>query len=270
MEKIIGLIEELWPDHGYVSAIGVASPGPVNPYLGKVIAAPNVPGWSNINLKDELETYFKVPVAVGNDANFAAIGEWKYGAGRGHHDLIYLTVSTGIGGGIIVNDSLVLGYKGLASEMGHITLLPNGPLCACGKRGHLECLSSGPAIARWAMEKIRDGQLSTLSEIPSFTCKEVAQAAKNGDQLAIEAFENAGYYLGMGIANFIHIFNPTAVILGGGVSLSGDLILKPTMNSINEFVIDREYLTDFVLTLSHLGDEAGLIGALAAIQIEFS
>jgi len=269
LDKVIQIIDKLLPDSGKVNAIGVASPGPVDPYRGIVISAPNIPGWSDVHLKDELESQFKVPVIVGNDANYAAMGEWKYGSGRGHHDLIYLTISTGIGGGIIINDSLLLGHHGLAGEMGHITLLPDGPLCGCGQKGHLEALSSGTAITGWVAEKIRDGHQTALAEAATLTAKDVYIAAKQGDALAIEAFNQAGYYLGMGIANFLHIFNPTAVILGGGVSQSGDLLIQPVLLSLNNLLIDQAYREDFILTRASLGDEAGLIGALSMVQGEF-
>ncbi len=146
-----------------VRAIGVAVPGPLDPVTGVVSFTANIPDWENFPLKDKLEAHFNVPAAVGNDANMAALGEWKYGAGIGHQNLIYITISTGIGSGIISDGRLLLGHRGLAGELGHITVIPeNGPMCGCGKRGHLEAVASGTGIARYVAEQLANGRTSML------------------------------------------------------------------------------------------------------------
>ncbi len=265
-ERLINLIASVWPKDQKVAAITVAAPGPLDPYEGIVFEAPNIPGWSNLPLKKILQDRFDVPIAIGNDANLAALGEWRYGAGRGHHHLVYITVSTGIGGGVIINDQLLLGSRGLAAELGHVTVIPDGPLCGCGQRGHLEAITSGPAIARWVEEELSQGIPSSLINNKPLTAKDVAQAANEGDELAQAALARAGTYLGIAIADYLHIFNPSMVIIGGGVSKSGDYFLNPLRASLCEHVLSIQYLENLVLTTADLGDDVGLMGALALAQ----
>jgi len=266
LDRLLDLLASIWPSFGRVAALAVTAPGPTDPYEGIVFEAPNIPGWKNLALKKHLEDRFKIPAAVGNDANVAALGEWRFGAGKGHNDLIYITVSTGIGGGVITGGELLLGTRGLAAEMGHITVMPDGPLCGCGQRGHLEALASGPAIAKWVKEQLAQGARSSLAGRANLTARDVSQAAQANDALAITALERAGKFLGIALADFMHIFNPSAIIIGGGVSRSGDHFWKPMENAVREHVISEAYLKDFVLTKAALGDEVGLMGALALAQ----
>lgn len=263
VERLIGLIESIWPSGDAVEAIGVAAPGPIEPYSGIVLSAPNIPGWTDMPLRAHLEEHFHVPVLLGNDANLAAVGEWQFGAGKGHHHLIYITISTGIGGGIIINDQLLLGYRGLAAEIGHVTVMQDGPMCGCGQRGHLESVASGPAIARWVTRELEKGTVSQITTGSPINAKTISDAAKAGDCLALAALERAGTFIGQAIANYLHIFNPSIIILGGGVSRSGDLLLNPIYASMKKHVMTHDYLTDLVLTTASLGDEVGLMGALA-------
>ena len=263
LERLKALIASVWPEEGNVKAIGAAAPGPLDPFHGIVLEAPNIPGWVNLPLRKELEERFQVPVTLGNDANLAALGEWEYGAGRGHHHLVYLTISTGIGGGVIIDDRLLLGQRGLAAELGHITVLPGGPLCACGHRGHLEAVASGTAIARWVQDEMAHGAVSSLPANQPLTAKRIAQAAQAGDELAIAALRRAGDFVGQATADFLHIFNPSIVIIGGGVSRSGSFFMDPLRQSLQEHVLTPQYLENFQLSVAALGDEAGLMGALA-------
>jgi len=263
IERLLDLMASIWPSEGAVKAITVAAPGPIEPYQGIVYEAPNIPGWTDFPLKDHIQERFKAPVAVGNDANLAALGEWRFGAGRGFHHLIYITVSTGIGGGIITNDQLLLGAHGLAGELGHITVIPDGPLCGCGQRGHLEAIASGPAIARWVEQELADGVPSILSNQHPLTAREVSLAAQKKDPLAIAALGRAGNYLGVAIADMLHIFNPEVIIIGGGVSRSGPHLMEPLKEAVQEHILSRHYLDGLVLTTAALGDEVGLMGALA-------
>ena len=262
-ERMCVLIQSLWPQHETVEKIVVASPGPQNPETGVIFSAPNIKGWDNFPIGPELEKRFGVQVKIGNDANLAALGEWRFGAGQGHHHLIYLTISTGIGGGVINDGRLVLGARGLATEMGHVTVLPGGPLCGCGQHGHLEALASGPAIARYVHEKITDGEASSLQHKEKITAHDVSKAAELGDVLAIHALERAGNYIGQALASFLHLYNPTIVIFGGGVSFSGKFLLDPVKESLHKHVMDPSYLTDLKIAQAALGDNAGLMGALA-------
>jgi len=267
LERLMATIDSIWPDEP-VAAICAACPGPVDSERGILLVAPNIPGWVNFPLSERLSQKYHVPIFLENDANLAAVGEWYYGAGRGHHHLIYLTISTGIGGGVIINDQLLTGARGLAAEIGHLSILPDGPLCSCGKRGHLEAIASGTAIARYVSEQIAAGRSSSLSHASHITAKTVAAAARNGDELALEAFQRAGNALGQGIADLLHIFNPSILVFGGGVSQSGDLLFAPIRHTLEELIMSRGYLENLTITKSQLGDEAGLLGTLAQARLK--
>jgi len=260
IERIIQIIEKNWPKDCNVAGIAVAAPGSVDVIQNKVILAPNIAGWENIKLGDILQKHFKVKVLINNDARLAAIGEWKRGAGRGHDDLLYFTISTGLGGGVITGGKILQGAVGIATEVGHIVLQDDGPKCGCGKLGHLEAFSSGTGIQNFVREKIHEGYPTKL-KIKNPTTKEIARAAHAGDQLSLMAFQRAGYYLGIGVANYLHIFNPSCVIFGGGVSQSGDLFLKTFRESLEQHVLNPNYLQNLKIALAELGDNAGLIGA---------
>jgi len=260
-DRLVRAIETVWQKD--VTAIGIASPGPLDPHTGTILETPNIKEWVNFPLAPKLSERFGVPVHLDNDANMAGLAEWQYGAGKGHHDLVYLTISTGIGGGVINNNQLLQGFRGMGAELGHMTVLADGPLCGCGQRGHIEAISSGTAIARYVKEEMDAGQNSTLHSSPNLTTVQIADAALTGDPLALSAFERAGYYLGIAVANFLAIFDPSIVVFGGGVSQVGDLLFKPFEESLHKHVFHPHYLDDLVITKAALGDDAGLLGALA-------
>ncbi len=268
-DRLTVLIDSVWPKES-VEAISVAAPGPLNPHTGLVIETPNIPAWKNYPLAEMLSKRYHVPVFLGNDANMAILGEWRYGAGRGHHDLVYLTLSTGIGGGAICGDKLVEGCNGMATELGHLTVLTDGPVCSCGVRGHLEAVASGPAIAKYVSEKIAEGRPSSLKSEATFDARRVAQAAMQGDELSKEVFVRAGTFIGQAVADFLHIFNPSIVIFGGGVSRSGSLILDPIKESMRRDVMDPAYLDGLAIVFAELGDDAGLLGALVHARTRLS
>ena len=262
-ERLLQLIESIWPRTGNVVCIGGGVASPVDPKSGLVYHAPNIKGWTNFPLGAVIHEKFKTQIRLGNDANLAALGEWKYGAGIGHHDLAYLTISTGIGGGFIIDDRLLVGPHGIAAEVGHITVWPGGPLCGCGKRGHLEAVSSGTGIANYVRQQIGTGRSSTLSkDVECITAREVTAAAQLGDALSIEAFEQAGRFLGQAIADLLLLFEPTIVVLGGGVTKAGDILMKPLRKALEEGVFTPEYLQHLVIAPAKLGDQVGLVGAL--------
>ncbi len=268
-DRLLQLIKKIKENHT-VKAIAVAAPGFLDPDLGIVYEAPNIPGWNNFPLKKILSNAFHVPVFIGNDANLAALGEWKFGAGIGHNNLLYLTISTGIGGGAIIDNHLILGQKGLAGEFGHVTILPDGPICGCGKKGHIEALASGTAIKNYVNEQIAAGRASSLRKFEKITGERITAAAQHGDELAIEAYNRAGYYLGIAVTTFLHMLNPSIVIFGGGVSLSGDLLFVPMRKSLQDRVVSPAYLENLTFTTSQLGDDVGLKGALALLVIKMS
>jgi glucokinase len=265
-ERLMNLIAAIIPKDEEIAAITVAAPGPLDPYEGIVFEAPNIPSWTNLPLKKLIQERFNVPVAIGNDANLAALGEWRFGAGIGHRHLIYITVSTGIGGGVIIDNQLLLGTRGLAAELGHVTVIPDGPLCSCGQRGHLEAVSSGPAIAHWVEQELNQGIPSLLTTNRPITAKEVSVAASQGDELAKAALARSGTFLGIVIADYLHIFNPSIVIIGGGVSQSGEAFFGPLRSAMSKHVISTKYLENLTLTTAALGDDVGLMGALALAQ----
>lgn len=266
IDRMIGLIKEIWPENALVSAVVVAVPGYLDINNGIVLEAPNIPGWIDLPIRDLLEEHFHIPILLGNDANLAAIGEWRYGVGVGHDNLLYLTISTGIGGGAIVNGKLMTGARGLAGEFGHFTVVPNGPLCGCGHRGHLEAIASGTAIARYVTEQIALGIETSLASIPNPTAKDVSQAAFNGDALALQAYTLAGTAIGHTLADYLNIFNPSIVILGGGVMGAGSLILDPIKKALPEYILGQPYLEQVQIVTASLGDDAGLIGGLALAE----
>lgn len=267
VDRIIQLITEIWPTNDTVKSIALAAPGFLNPKTGVVITAPNIDGWENIPLGEILKREFGVPVYLGNDANLAALGEWKFGAARGHHDVLYLTVSTGIGGGVIIADRLLTGSRGMATELGHITVLPDGPMCGCGHRGHLEAVASGTAIARDVAARLAAGEESIIAT-KNPTTKDIGLAAMKGDLLAISALSIAGQWIGYTLADFLHIFDPSIVIFGGGVSQVGSLLLNPVRQGLQERILSPEYLKGLTITTAALGDDAGLLGALALARTE--
>jgi len=265
-DRLVQAIESVWPKEK-VEAIGIASPGPLDPHTGTILATPNIPGWKNFPLAEKLCKHFDVPVYLDNDANMAGLAEWQYGAGQGHQDLVYLTISTGIGGGVISSGHLLQGFHGMGAELGHMIIDPTGPLCGCGYHGHVESFSSGPAIARYINEQISLGQKSALQASPDLNARQVADAALQGDTLAISAFERAGHYLGIGVANYLAIFDPSILIFGGGVSQVGDLLFKPFEESLRKHIFHPHYLDGLIITKAALGDDAGLLGALALARM---
>ena len=247
--------------------MGAAVAGLVTQGTGVLLTSPNLLAWYNTPIKSIFEKELKLPVCVGNDANLAALGEYTFGAGKGCHDLIYLTVSTGIGGGIITGGKLLLGTSGFAAEVGHMTIDLNGPRCNCGNIGCLETLASGTAIARFAVERLSRGEKSAITslvagDLSKVTAVIVAQAAQSGDPLARAVMDTAGTNLGVGVVNLVHIFNPELIIIGGGVSKSGDLIFEPVRH-----VMAKRMMRDISvrITTPALGENSGLMGAVALV-----
>jgi glucokinase len=266
-ERVVTLINSIWPD-GQVEAIGVALPGPVDPYKGILFAAPNIQEWKDFPIADKLAHQFHKPVHVDNDANLAGLAEWKFGAGIGHQHVLYLTISTGIGGGMITNGQVLHGQRGLAAEVGHMMIDPDGPACGCGGVGHVESFANGPSIVRYVKEQIAVGIKTSHASSSELSAKQIAKAAIEGDELSRSAFARAGNYLGMAIANYLVLYDPSIIILGGGVTQAGDLLIEPLKRSLKERVLHPRYLEGLVITKAALGDEAGLLGALALVKMK--
>jgi glucokinase len=264
--RLISLIRDVAPPGHKDLRIGVAAPGPLDPRRGMVYGAPNLPGWHAVPLRDRLAEALGCPVYVGNDANLGALGEWRHGAGRGVENLMYLTIGTGIGAGVIADGRLLLGARGLAAELGHMTVEPDGPLCGCGQRGHLEAVAAGPALARQAIERVQAGEPSSLAErIHSgkhVGGADVGAAAQAGDGLALDIVIRAGEAIGRHLASLVHAFNPEVIVLGGGVSSLGRVLLDPMERTLQAQLMSPVYLEGLRLVPAALGDDAGLIGAM--------
>ena len=265
-DRLTNLIESICPDDFNILSIAAACPGPMDPINGIIVAPPNIPEWRYFPLQEFLQTTFSVPVALNNDASLAAYGEWYFGAGKNCSDLIYLTISTGIGAGIILDNSLFIGPSGFGAEIGHTTLESKGPECSCGQTGHLEALASGPSIVRWVKSKLADETLKEHFPEGELTAKLVSDAAEDGNELALAAYERAGKYIGLAIADLLHIFNIPRIIIGGGVSRAGDLLFDPIRKSIKEYVISEVYLENLQVLPAALGDDFGLDGGFGSVQ----
>ncbi len=245
--------------------ISLAVAGAIDYERGLITVSPNLPGWRNVPLRGMVKERCGLETFLINDANAAALGEHSFGAGKGVNNLIYMTVSTGIGGGIIINGELYSGASGSAGEIGHMTIDVSGPVCRCGNTGCLEMFASGRAMAGEAIKRIGNGESSSLTEmvrgkIESITAETISIAAQGGDSLAVEVVSRAATYLGVGMANLVNIFNPEMIIVGGGVSGMGDLLLNPAREVVEKraFPISAQAVR---IVRGQLGDEAGVLGA---------
>lgn len=239
------------------SAVGVAAPGPLDPRTGIVLDTPNLVGWKDYPIEAAVAEAFGAPAFAHNDANLAALGEARLGAGRGHELVVYLTVSTGVGGGIVRSGRIEAGANGLAGELGHVIVDAGGPRCNFGHPGCLEALASGTAIARAAREA-RAAQGG--DDHGAMTAREVAIAAREGDPLAAAIMHRAARMLGLAVGGFINVLDPNIVIVGGGVSQSWDLLEAHVDKSAGEVVMAASRRSVPIVRAA-LGDDAGLVGA---------
>jgi glucokinase len=223
----------------------------------------HIPGWDHLPLADRLERELGVPALVANDADAAALAEWRFGAGRGVRHLLYLTVSTGIGGGVIVDGRLHRGERAWAGEIGHMPLKPDGPPCPCGRDGCLESLASGLSVARAARELLQERPhgASMLSALPleRISARDVAAAARQGDPLARAVWDESMAWLGMGIAAAANLLNPGRVVLGGGLTRAGALLFDPIRRVVAERALDPQ----IEVVPAALADEVGVLGGAA-------
>ncbi|RKU19561.1 transcriptional regulator [Candidatus Poribacteria bacterium] len=261
-------------EQGSISAIGVSCGGPLDTKTGIVYSPPNLPGWDALPLKARLESEFQVPVTIENDANASALAEFRFGGGRGYNAVLYMTMSTGIGGGIVINGQVYHGANDSAGEVGHQILLPNGPRCGCGKQGCLEALCSGPAIARRAQaaiqKQLKDEKPSTAlltlanGRIEDVKSEHVLAAARTGDALALGLVQETAYYMGWGIANLVNILNPDIVLLGTIAVAAGDLLLGPIRETVSRFAMTRP-AEAVNIAPAQLGDALGDLAAVALV-----
>lgn len=277
-----------------IIGIGISSPGPLDSHTGIVFDPPNLPGWHNVPLRDLFKVYYDMPVFIENDANTAALGEYLFGAGRGSKSMVYMTISTGIGGGVIIDGKLMSGIIGTAAELGHMTIDRHGPRCNCGNIGCLESIASGIAIARranealaedttflnWMSERLSDNTIvSKRATLPAnidepgqknlVDARLVAEAAAEGVPLACEIIRDAAEAIGIGLINVIHIFNPELIILGGGVTQIGTLLMEPALYIVQEraMKVPRDAVR---IVQAQLGPDVGLVGAGALVYSNIS
>lgn len=261
-----------------VAGIGIGVAGPLDSRTGIVFAPPNLPGWDHVPLRAIFEEHYALPVFIGNDANVAALGEYMFGSGHGCKDMIYLTISTGIGGGVIVNGQLMEGTSGTAGELGHMTIDWHGERCNCGNIGCLESIASGTAIARRAREAMARGVdfFVPSDDYPQgyiagnegqqlrVDAQVVARAAMAGEPVACEIIREAAEALGVGLVNLIHIFNPDMIVLGGGLTQMGPLLMKPALQIVEMRTMRVPYKA-VQIEQARLGADVGLVGAGALI-----
>lgn len=264
------LIDRVGVAPGSLDGIGISCGGPLDTKSGLVWSPPNLPGWEAVPVRRYFEEGFPgVRVVLENDANATALAEWRWGAGAGTRNMVFMTMGTGIGGGLILDGRLYRGTNDLAGEVGHQTILINGPVCGCGKRGCLEALASGPAIARLARESLHYGRGRRLVELAggkpgNITAKHVVEAAKQGDAFSRRILEEAGTYMGIGIANIVQILNPERVVLGTIAVHAGDLVLQPIRRALGEYAWKRSVEVCSVVPAA-LGDKAQDLAAIALI-----
>jgi len=250
-----------------VLGIGVGAPGPLDRKRGIVVTTPNL-GWTNFPLRDVISTATKLPVRIDNDANCATLGEWWLGAARGAQNVIGLTIGTGIGGGIILNGRLYHGSSDVAGEIGHTTIDVTGRRCKCGNYGCLEAYASGPSIADRAREALASDDGTLLArmvdgDLSKITAATVYDAAKEGDEVALDVVRETARLLGAGVANLLNIFNPDVVVLAGGVTHAGEALFEPLRREVRKRAFQPA--VDAVrIVPGTLPGTAGVVGAVAA------
>lgn len=265
METLVKQISE-GADFAKCAGIGLAMAGPVDTETGVVLGIPTLPGWEDYPIRSNLIQRFELPVYVENDAIASALGEWRHGAGRGFQNLVYLTVSTGIGGGVVVDGRLLHGRKGLAAHLGHMRLAQHGPQCSCGTIGCFEALASGTALAKRALVASSNQQpnyLSKLAKKSVIAAEDVFDGAIAGDAECRLLVEDQAKYLGQGITSLIHLFSPDLVILGGGMSQNFDMLEAGIHKMIKSDAM--EPFKQISVVRSELGGNSGLIGAATLV-----
>ncbi len=263
IDRIVGIIEYMraeLPADGTLLGVGIGSPGPLDPETGVVIKAPNMVGWDNIPLRDLLQDRTGLSVELGNDANAAALAEWYFGGGVGRRHMVYVTVSTGIGSGVIVDGHLLLGRRGVGGELGHMLFDPT-------TRQTWEQMASGTGLGRAAAQAMLanpESLLHTLATAETVTAAHVSNAAAQGDALAMRLMEHEAELLGIGFATLLHCFSPEIVLVGGSVITENPQLLDGVRRVARECVIADVY-REVPIELATLGSQVGTLGAVALV-----
>lgn len=239
IQQLVEMGREVMRKAGFdaIDSIGILFAGLVDQKKGVVISSPNILGLNNFNLASEIESHFGVPVILENDATGATIAERLFGSGKNTDNFVYITLSTGIGGGVFINGKLYRGSHGLAGELGHMVIMSNGPTCGCGRKGCLEAIAGGKGIARRVSENIsavRESQLFSTMSPNDIDAHAVFDAKKHNDMFAQLIIEETVYYLAVGIVNIVNILDPELVIIGGGISRAGNDLFRPLRLAVKE------------------------------------
>lgn len=257
---------------GGIHSIGICAPGPLDPKTGVVLNPPNLPCWRDFPLAEKIVSMYHVPVKVDNDANAAALAETRWGAARGYRYVFYATIGTGIGTGIVLDGRIYHGNTGSAGEGGHVSIDYRGPLCSCGKRGCIEVLAAGPAIATRARSKLAAGSRSTIlelakGEVAGVTCEFVAKAYAAGDPLAGEVLQETVDVLTPWLGNIVDLLDPDVLVMGGGVAA----MLKPFFDEIKNRLPGwcvNPRASNIPLVMAHYGADAGIAGGAALCAVD--
>ncbi len=262
-DRIVSLATDLLDSQGAspteATGLGIGVPG-VTRADGTVVLAPNL-DWHHVPFKSKLQQRLPgMRVEIDNDANLAALAEARAGIGAGCDTLVLLTLGTGIGGGVVIDGSIHHGASHSAGEVGHMTVLPGGPLCGCGKRGCLEALSATSGMLDHARQSLEAGEKSTLSDVGPLTPKAICDAAHKGDRVATKTIDHVTNYIGIAVANLLNVLSPDVVAIGGGISAAGDLLLNPIVASARTHTLEGLFEST-TIGLAELGNDAGSIGA---------
>jgi glucokinase len=272
-EFVKGLITESDTHPESIKGMGVSAPGRLDMEKGETVFITNFPGkWPGVPLCATLQGYLDIPVVLLNDVRAITLGEHTFGAGRGIDNMVCFAIGTGIGGGLVINGHLVLGVNGTAGELGHQTVDIHGERCGCGNYGCLETLASGPAIASMGVRAVQQGMTTKIGELVGYDLNKIdaeviAQAARQGDEIANEIWRDVGSYLGTGIANVIITVAPQRVVISGGVAAAGDLLLKPVRETLRKrvFLVPLEKVE---IVIGQLGKDAGILGLAKWAQLQ--
>lgn len=273
VDAVVGLIERLSADHEVIGA-GVAAAGFIDADQSTIIYAPNI-SWRNEPFKAKLEAKLDIPVIIENDANAAAWAEFRYGAGRGYKHMIMLTIGTGVGGAVIADSRMLRGGFGIAGELGHIRVVPNGLLCGCGQHGCLESYASGSALLRAAKALAASGEPEgqRLREIETeagqLTGLEVYKAILENDPGALRVLRELGSWLGQAIGSLVAVLDPEMVVIGGGVSAAGDLLLDPIREAYRAHLPAQGFRPELKITAAEFVNDAGVVGAADLVRVAF-
>ena len=264
IDSIETSIEASTIDRSSICALGVAAPGPLDHTTGTVLRAPNITGFENVSIAAPFSNRLGFPVFVGNDANLAVLAEHTYGAGIGVDNMVYVTVSTGVGGGVLAGGELLLGLTGNAGEVGHMTVDVHGRRHHCGNIGCVEMYASGTGIAHYVSHALAQGRSSSLRRLldssSDITAREVVDAARLNDGLAIEALDQAIEALAAGLLSLIHVLNPELIVIGGGVANAGDILFGPLRTIVNERALPG-FKENLRIEPWTLGENVGILGA---------